>query len=749
MPVTAIAPPHPGILERLSAFGQSLTEPRRPDPSYPVLPAADEKGQSSVEGVYLVGEVAGTPLIKLGLNAGHEMVSRLAGEIRAESAGEIAAADLYDFVIVGAGAAGLGAAAHATDLGMKAVVIEANHMAETVYTMMKGKPLLAEPETVSLQSSMWFEECTKEELLEKWQAQIAEKQLDIREFEKVTDIRRAGGYLEVESQKGSYTDRRVILAVGKAGNPRKAGVDGEVKHAARIAHRLLDPDDHQGQRILIYGGGDVALEGALALADHNEVTLVTIDEEFIYPKKRNVDRLVAAEAEGKLTIHMNSFLKGVSGDTVTFTEGRPDGEPKTIGNDFVYEMIGAELPTPFFKKVGIKLEGEWNRARWLTLFGVFGLVYALYSLKKFGLFRAAGGQLQGHKIAAWPFDRLIAPEAYDSIIRPVFEWAYAPFAWLFTDQAMANMLADRGFQQGYLYSLLYTVILAGFGYQALIRWRGIARRKKYQTWRFASLISFQVAFFLIVNVVAVQALTVKYAWRAWGLYQPYPLFFNTFFWWYEGDPAWIVYSFIGAGLLGTLVAIPIAARNHGKRFCTWVCGCGGLAETLGDRWRHLSAKGKRSRAWEFQAVAVFLASILVGLLVVGLYQSDGNNLWWKTYDYLVDFWLVAVIPVALYPFFGGKVWCRYWCPLAAYNGLLAKWYGRLKIQSNDKCISCTQCSKYCQVGVDVMSFAKNQAAFDNGNSACIQCGICIDVCPMDVLSFTTEEESETVATAAA
>ncbi|MBT4098517.1 MAG: NAD(P)-binding domain-containing protein, partial [Gemmatimonadetes bacterium] len=472
MTPSPVAAPRPGLMEQLKSFGQTLTEPKRPEPSYPVLPAADEKGQSSVDGVYLVGEVAGTPLIKLGLNAGHEMVAQLADEIRGEASGEIAETDLFDFVIVGAGAAGLGAAAHAKSLGMKAVVIEANHVAETVFTMMKGKILFAEPETVPLQGDMWFEECTKEELLAKWREQIEELQLDIREFEKVTDIRRSSGYLEVESQKGTYKARRIIMAVGKAGNPRKAGVGGEVEHAARIAHRLLDPDDHQDQKILIYGGGDVALEGALALCEHNDVTLATIDEEFIYPKKRNVDKLKAAAAEGKLTIHMNSFLTGVGASDVTFAKGGPEGDAVTIDNDFVYEMIGAELPTPFFEKVGIKLEGEWNRLRWLTLGVMFTLVYSLYSLKKFGIYRTDDGQLQGHKIAAWPFDRLISPESYDSVIRPLFELTYLPFAWLFSDAAMADMLGDRGFQQGYLYSGLYTVLMAWCGYEALIRWRG-------------------------------------------------------------------------------------------------------------------------------------------------------------------------------------------------------------------------------------------------------------------------------------
>jgi hypothetical protein len=79
--------------------------------------------------------------------------------------------------------------------------------------------------------------------------------------------------------------------------------------------------------------------------------------------------------------------------------------------------------------------------------------------------------------------------------------------------------------------------------------------------------------------------------------------------------------------LGTLVAIPLASRWHGKRFCTWVCGCGGLAETLGDRWRHLAAKGPRSRAWEFQGVLILVAAFFVTIVVCGVYDTDGSNIY--------------------------------------------------------------------------------------------------------------------------
>lgn len=711
----------------LTTTRNRLFAPKRPEPSYPQLPAVDEFGETTVPGVYAVGEVAGTPLIKLGINAGHKMVAQLANNLRNR---DLSGDDDFHLIIIGAGAAGLAAAAAAKQMELRAVVLDANHLAETVYTMTKGKLIFAEPEGVEKLGDLWFEECTKEQLLAKWEAQVEELALDVRLFERVTDIERTSTGLQVTSEKGCYHGRNVLLALGKSGNPRKAGVPGELEHAAKIDHRLIDPDEHQGQRILVYGGGDVALEGALALCQQNQVTLATIDPEFLYPKKRNIDLVSEQVKQGRIDLRFETRLVSIAEDAVTLQRTGEDAE--TIGNDHVFEMIGAELPLPFFEKVGIRLANTWNVGKWIALTVIFFSVYSLYALKSFGK-----GSWTG-----FPFENWISAETYDAVLLAMFEPAFLPFRWLFQERAYADIIADRGYQQGYLYSLVYTLVMVVFGWQALLRWTGIARRPKYQKWRYLSLISFQVLFFLIVNVVAVQALTTQHAWRAWGLYQPYPLFVNVFFWW-EGAPKnTMFWFFIISGLLGTFVAMPLLARYHGKRFCTWICGCGGLAETLGDRWRHLSPKGERSRSWEFQSVLILCASAILLLVIVGWYNTSGSNPWWNAYNYLVDFWLVAVIPIALYPFFGGKIWCRYWCPLAAWNQVLAKWFGKLEIRSSEHCISCTQCSKYCQVGVDVMAFAKNQTSFDNRNSSCIHCGICVDVCPMDVLSFGQNERGE-------
>jgi len=113
------------------------------------------------------------------------------------------------------------------------------------------------------------------------------------------------------------------------------------------------------------------------------------------------------------------------------------------------------------------------------------------------------------------------------------------------------------------------------------------------------------------------------------------------------------------------------------------------------------------------------------------------------YRVLVDVWLVGILPVTVYPFMDGKVWCRYWCPLAKMMQFFAQCYTKLGINrfhivANDKCIACDECSRYCQVGIDVMQYALKQETLDNATSSCIGCGICVTVCPMDTLSFSKD-----------
>lgn len=231
-------------------------------------------------------------------------------------------------------------------------------------------------------------------------------------------------------------------------------------------------------------------------------------------------------------------------------------------------------------------------------------------------------------------------------------------------------------------------------------------------------------------------------------------YYFSYFWpldWYKLHPGSLqnvpvvlaIYSIVGA-----LVAAPLLAYFFGKRwYCSWICGCGGLANTFGDPWRHLTSSSTRS--WRFEKRAVYtvmfvaIAStflLILDHLVGGRYETfhrlvDGGQ-WWSMkslYGYVVGAILAGVIGTGLYPLLGPRVWCRNFCPMAALLGLFQK-LGRFRITVKpDMCISCGNCTTYCEMGIDVRSYAQSNESFTR--AACVGCGMCSHVCPRGVLKL--------------
>ena len=228
-------------------------------------------------------------------------------------------------------------------------------------------------------------------------------------------------------------------------------------------------------------------------------------------------------------------------------------------------------------------------------------------------------------------------------------------------------------------------------------------------------------------------------WRFYGVVMPFPLVYEIFY--YRPPVFWIM---LCAG--AAFAALPVFVYWHGKRLCSWICGCGCLSETLGDRYRHYAPQGDLSRKIEMPIMRVILIWVAVSAVLFLVTQGGtGNKPWYvSSYSYLVDFWLAAVIGIGTYFFLGNRVWCRYFCPLAHYMRLLSAWYGKFRIKPADRCIACGECSRYCQMGIDVMKFALKDTPVNNRNSSCIGCGVCVSVCPMDNLTmgerFPNEEQ---------
>ncbi len=307
--------------------------------------------------------------------------------------------------------------------------------------------------------------------------------------------------------------------------------------------------------------------------------------------------------------------------------------------------------------------------------------------------------------------------------------------WIVLVDPVSNALNGGNASRWFLYGLMYTTVVLVMG----IRMIGKYRYNTYQVVRTLSVMFFQTAFAFLIPEILVR------------LNQPYfdfkniwPLNYNFFF-------DYNLNNLMASGNLGLfmlvwgialiVIAVPVFTYFFGKRwYCSWVCGCGGLAETLGDPYRQLSDKSLR--AWKFERWiihGVLVAAILMTAAVLYTYftgqynilflNSDSIRSW---YGFLIGAGFAGVVGTGFYPLMGNRTWCRFGCPLAAYLGLVQRFQSRFRITTNGgQCISCGNCSTYCEMGIDVRSYA--QKGQDIVRSSCVGCGICAAVCPRGVL----------------
>jgi thioredoxin reductase/polyferredoxin len=725
-------------------------------------PFVKNHNESNIPGFFIVGDLAGAPVIKYAMAQGYEVIEHIAGLPGAVGGGE---PDLFDVIVIGAGAAGLNAALQASARGMRYLLLEKEQIANTIENFPEGKWVYAEPDSQPPKGKLWLDGASKEDLTKRWHQIVRENHLNIRTMEAVTHCEKKGGIFHVKTTKGEYRCKRVVLATGQRGNPRRLNVKGEDRE--RVYHRLYSPKKYKDEKILVVGGGNSAVEAALTLSEQNNVVLSYRGNEFSRIFKDNERKLKDAIASGRIEPLLNSTVTEF-GESEAVLKTGVGGELHRLPYDHAFVLIGADVPRQFLKSLGLRMENEWEGS-WLRTAALTVLVFL--GLWLFGGHTGVGAI---SSIPAGPGVALVLASigglVYFGSKGDRFAWLGLSFAVWYTVYGVKVgkgeefwPFRDWGYQflsllnrpWSFWYTVLYTTLMTVFGVQALKRW-GLDRKDKFQIWRYVSLISFQWIFFFLVpeflfqyavkyewvgSRLATDPVFAEQAWRSYGIIYAWPLFFYTFF--YNPHQIWVVW-----GLLLTFVIIPIFVLFHGKRYCSWICGCGGLAETFGDRWRHLAPKGRSSIRWEWMNLAVLILAAVVTLLVLAkdTYSAltGTADLGIRFYRLFADVWLVGILPVTLYPFLGGKVWCRYWCPLAKLMHLQShlfaklKW-SRFKIVANDKCIGCYECSRNCQVGIDVMSFALKQEVLDNQHSSCIGCGICVTVCPMDTLSFGNAE----------
>ena len=308
-----------------------------------------------------------------------------------------------------------------------------------------------------------------------------------------------------------------------------------------------------------------------------------------------------------------------------------------------------------------------------------------------------------------------------------------------TTDPLSYLMRGQPSDQWFLYGTMYTLTVIVMGIRMILQ----NRHNKYQIIRTFSVIFFQLvlAFLLPVFLASLNQPGFYFSYF-WPL--KYEYLFPSGFEYLINSGGFGQFCFFWA-LIMTFIAVPVLTFFFGKRwYCSWVCGCGGLAETLGDPFRHLSDKSLS--AWKFERWMIHSVLVAIILLTSALWinhYSDSKFLgnfsesFSKTYGFLIGAAFAGVAGVGFYPLLGSRVWCRFGCPLAAILGLLQKKFSRFRITTNGgQCISCGNCSTFCEMGIDVRSYA--QRGENIVRSSCVGCGICAEVCPRGVLKLEND-----------
>jgi thioredoxin reductase/NAD-dependent dihydropyrimidine dehydrogenase PreA subunit len=331
------------------------------------LPEVDEYFESSRPGVHVIGELGGMGLIKNAVSQGKQVGRRLSELVEVASpAGRAAPAfnELVDVAIIGAGPAGLAAAAELRSLGRSVRVLDQQTTGGTIAQYPRQKLVLTEPlELPFVEGRLGKKIVSKEELLETFHELVSRGGIQVDEGVKVSGLTGSDGAFELITEKGPVPARKVVLATGRRGSPRKLGVPGE--QLAKVTYSLADAEQYDSCSVLVVGGGDSAVEAAVQLAEKSsaKVTVSYRGATFSRCRAVNQRRIEQLRGEGKIDVRFSTNVSRIEERAIVLRSDA--GEEVRIANDFVLVLAGGELPVQFLSSMGVEMRryhGEEHKA---------------------------------------------------------------------------------------------------------------------------------------------------------------------------------------------------------------------------------------------------------------------------------------------------------------------------------------------------------------------------------------------------
>jgi len=316
------------------------------------IPQVDPHFETNVPGIFIAGELGGMGLIRKAASQGSQAMDSIAKLKGSDNP--------YDVVIIGSGPAGLTGTLGAIEHKLRYVTIEQETtLGGAIFHYPRNKITMTAPVKLPVVGELRFREVSKERLLEFWHDIIRKTGMKLNFNERMETITRTGKGFIVRTTKGTYETRAVLLAIGRRGTPRRLGVPGE--DLPKVVYRLIDPEQYRNQHVVVVGGGDSALEAAIAIAEQpgTTVTLSYRSEAFGRGKPKNRDRLKEMADQGRIDVRLKSNVKLIGENKLVLEQ---EGKTIEIPNDAVIVCAGGILPTPFLKEIGVMVETRFGTA---------------------------------------------------------------------------------------------------------------------------------------------------------------------------------------------------------------------------------------------------------------------------------------------------------------------------------------------------------------------------------------------------
>ncbi len=686
----------------------------------PDVPVQDKDHQSSVPGIYLAGEMAGTVLLRPGMRDGIEVTRTIAlrlenGRSRAGEHQEFgdkqegtkgSKEDLLDLIIVGAGPAGLAAGLEAKKLGLDYLILEKDSWAWKIRQYPRGKQVTGDPRILEIDSPLEFEDMERDRFLKHWGQVLASSNIQLKEDQ---ELRSLEGDLDsgftLVSSEGRYRARYVLLAMGVLGPENRLEVQGE--DLPQVHRFLADPGAVREKKVVVVGGGDSAIETAVALAENNDVTLSYRRPFFSRLTSSNQARIDELEEKGSVDVVYDSVVKVIRSEELDLEVA--GCETRTVEADEVYLQLGRRPNRKFLSSLGLEFESDWSLTETLkqsmkrpvTRNDIIGCILLIilglgfYYLLKYSSFTGND---------------------------PLYLWGYKLAFWYYT---------------------FYTLGVVSFGLWFMYRFKD-ARNSRLMNLRMMVIIIIQLTVGFIFsnpdNNPFMQQWTGNdfFDWQTYQLIIVWPLELQPLVWnWLDLERANSEF-YLPWVLAFSFIVIPVGAFLFGKGFyCSGLCGCGALGETVGDPFRAKAARNKYAYKLEYSKYIILIWAIILSCVMVKnrivdeTSSSPFYHVSYFIYWMFILWFLSSVIGVTTYPVLSGRSWCRYFCPMAAVLGLFSMISPNMVKTDKERCIGCNKCNENCQYGINI----KGKALLGKPvrTRECVQCGVCVAVCPTHAL----------------